>query len=74
MAQMLSPMQAKRNNVQTLLTELQRVSNCSAKEIQRYLERKDALIGGGNHHRKRGVTLGQIRSDLQSWLDNPNHN
>lgn len=73
MAQVLSPMEATRQNVQALYDEMGEDINPSARDLQRYLERKDALIGGGQHHRRRNVTRGQIMGDLRDWLEDVNH-
>jgi hypothetical protein len=42
------------------------------KELQEYLEQKDALVPGGQHHRKRNVSAGQIAGDLESFADSHN--
>jgi hypothetical protein len=73
MAQQQDPQQALRQNVQDLLDEMAQDKHPSFKDLQDYLQRKDALIGGGQHHVKRNVTRGQIMGDLQRWLDDPNH-
>ncbi len=73
MAQQQDPQQALRQNVQDLLDEMAQDKHPSFKDLQDYLQRKDGLIGGGQHHVKRNVTRGQIMGDLQRWLDDPNH-
>jgi hypothetical protein len=67
-------MAALRDSVQELYDEMSRHKQIGSKDLQRYLERKDALIGAGDHHRKRQVTRGQIMGDLRDWLDDPHHN
>lgn len=68
-----NPMQALRQQVQALYDEMNDDRHPSQKEIQEYLERKDDLIGGGQHHTRRNVSRGQIMGDLWRWLDNPDH-
>jgi hypothetical protein len=73
MAQQQDPMVALRQNVQALLDEMTTDKHPSYKDLQAYLQSKDGLIGGGQHHTKRNVSRGQIMGDLQRWLDDPNH-
>ena len=51
-----------------LLQEIQDDKNPSAKDLQAYLQRKDGIVGTGQHHRKRNVTRGQIMGDLTDFI------
>ena len=67
--QVLDPLEATRLNVNALYDELDGDKNPSAKDLLRYLRRKDLLIGGGQHHVRRRITRGQIMGDLRRWLE-----
>jgi hypothetical protein len=73
MAQGNPPVQTLRQRVQALHDELLGDIAPSQKNLQAYLRSKDNLIGGGQHHRERHVTRGQILGDLRGWLDDSNH-
>jgi hypothetical protein len=47
----------------------QQEAGIGKKDLQRYLEQKDRLIGGGQHHSIRDVSAGQIASDLERFAD-----
>jgi hypothetical protein len=51
-----------------LLGEIQSDKNPGAKDLQIYLQRKDGIVGTGQHHRKRNVTRGQIMGDLNDFI------
>jgi hypothetical protein len=51
-----------------LLQEITEDKNPSTKDLQKYLQRKDGIVGTGQHHRKRNVTRGQIMGDLTAFI------
>jgi hypothetical protein len=51
-----------------LLLEIQNDKNPSNKDLIAYLQRKDGIVGTGQHHRKRQVTRGQIMGDLADFI------
>jgi len=53
---------------QALLQEIQDDKNPSNKDLLAYLQRKDGIVGTGQHHRKRNVTRGQVMGDLSAFI------
>ncbi len=69
MAQIANPNQDAIDALQALLEEIDDEKNPSAKQLQNWLSIKDGLVRSrGQHHAKRNVSRGQIRSDVVSAI------
>ena len=59
---------ARVQEARDLLAEIMEDKNPSNKDLVAYVQRKDGIVGTGQHHRKRQVTRGQIMGDLNTFI------